>query len=420
MILLRRFAAELGKHRWRLLALAIGLLALARVVNYANSNNGMSPGGEAAMRLSMTYTWLTMRSPGEREAGLNKVYEAATNVTASSERAQIVSAEKVLLQECFRDVILPNFLFTFAYGRAEGFSRFLSRPDQFVAELKRRGSAFEILVVPPSEVSNLQSFVWAHRRNSQQVDYYGFPFMWAKRPEIYAGTRPGRDVRGGSTAMPTAQFDEYLRAALDWFHRKVALETIDQMLAQTGNVVVFDNGLASLRRIPDREAVLTRLEGLMTSTNTRAAHSATQILMVELKKNPDREVLLTRLEGLVTSTNRGVLYCVTDELGEFKNDRAVAAIGGLVERPDFSRMAVARALGKTGQADAVKYLERLLPAYRDRGNNANEIQLRLEIIAALARIPTPESRELLGKLEKDSLSSVSEAATAALKTVSPK
>ena len=419
MILLRRFAAELGKHRWRLLALAIGLLALARVVNYANSNNGMSPGGEAAMRLSMTYTWLTMHAPGEREAELNKVYEAATNVTASSERAQIVSAEKVLLQECFRDVILPKFLFTFAYGRAAGFSRFFTRPDQFVAELKRRGSAFEILVVPPSEVSNLQSFVWAHRQNSQQVDYHGFPFMWAKRPEIYAGTRPSRDVRGGSTAMPAAQFDEYLRVAQAWFDRSHSPEEINLMLARTDDEVAVANGLMLLKRHSQGEIPPARLESLMTATNLVVAGRAAGELIAQLQRNPDREFVLTRLEELVSSTNRTLVFLAIRELAQFKNERAVAAIGGLAGKPGSSRRFIARGLGSTGVPGAVKYFDKLMLPYRG-GNNHDEVEIRLEIVSALAKIPTPESRELLGKLEKDSLSSVSEAAAAALKTVSPK
>ena len=146
--------------------------------------------------------------------------------------------------------------------------------------------------------------------------------------------------------------------------------------------------------------------------------------MAQLKRNPDREFVLTRLVDLANTTDPMVVDAAIKGLAQIKDERAVAAISKLAGKAGFRRWRIARALGNTEHPSAVKYFENLMQPYvvrpYDTGNNGDEVILRLEIIAALARIPTPESRELLGKLEKDSLSSVSEAATAALKTVSPK
>ena len=377
-----KFANVVRRHRWNLL---LGILFFAvlwgglRSLQKELLRTRMAPETDARRSLGQLMAYLP--ASGERELQLfHRMYRVGNRITGDREHPRVLSAEMVLGVEDFHThgPVLPKMLLTQDYFRVN--ARWRSTGAEV---LQRSGSAFEIFVLPAERATNLdiESFLWSTRDYRGSRTWKHFPVMWTKCPELYHGNRVVLDVSGNRDALPEAEFAVYLQAAQDWFDDSRPLAAIDQMLAQTDKEDVVFNGLMLLKR---------RQEPLL---------------------------LQERLERLAGSGNLQIAFRAVQDLGEFKNERAVAAIA---RTPEVSRTSIVEALGKTGQPGAVKHLERLLFQYRERGNSRDEIRFPLEIIAALARIPTPESRELLGKLEKDSLSSVSEAAKAALKTISPK
>ena len=359
------------------LLLGIGLLALVVWGLHAARfpYNGWTPLGEACARLTMTWNWLRMPRNGDHlteEEALLKVYRAASEVTGGSDQAVVLSAEKVLYQEAFRDSILLKFLMTIAYVRA---NTFWHSRDGYQKVLQKHGSAYEILVIPPDRAAEVSTFSWWIPERGA----FGFPFMWAKRPDLYQGIRPSRDVRGGAAQMKDWEFTAYLQAATNWFNGSRTLAEIDPMLVPTGDEATIFNGLTLLRRHPDREAAFERLALLATSPKPRISSR------------------------------------VIWELAEFKNERAVEAIARTLALGSGSRWAVIRALGQTGHPAAVKHLEEMVraPVPKQTSNDSYR-RFLLDIISALAKIPSPEARELLSELAADKDSSVSAAAKTAL------
>ena len=96
-------------------SLLLGVGLLLWVVTAARNPYGRwTPMGEASARLTMTWNWLRMPQ-GEHlteENALLSVYRVASEVTGGSDQAVVLSAEKVLYQEVFRDRIVLKFLMT--------------------------------------------------------------------------------------------------------------------------------------------------------------------------------------------------------------------------------------------------------------------------------------------------------------------
>lgn len=290
-------------------------------------------------------------------AALASIYRVASNVGSGSERAQVYSAEKALHNQLLSKQLSPKCLLTLAYLKANSASE-----GTFGEALKRHGSAFEVCLIPANQAPNLHNFAWRIRGTTGSPIVCRFPFMWAKHPELYHGSRPSLDIFGNRQIIPERQFSPYLQGALDWFNRSRPLEAIDPMLAQTGDEDVLLNGLLLLER------------------------------------HANRSELLDRWERLVTYTNLDVLCHAIDGLGEFKSERAVAALAKAVDKKDVG-FRTARALGETRQAGAVKHLARLA--------DHEQFIIRLEVVIALAKIPTIEARDLLGKLARDKNPTVS-------------
>ncbi len=354
-------------------SLLLGIGLLFRVIYEARfPSGGWTPTGEAGARLTMTWNWLRMPLNGDHlteEEALLGVYRAAKEVTGSSDQAVVLSAEKVLYQKAFRDRIVLKFLMTIAYVRANSFWPF---GDSYQRVLQKHGSAYEILVIPPDRAAEVHAFVW---RIPERNIACGFPFMWAKRPELYQGTRPSRDVRGWQARLSDSEFTAYLQTSTNWFNGSRNLVEIDQLLVPTGDDATILSGLTMLRRHPDREEAFKRLAHLATFPKPQVSSRAIW------------------------------------ELADFKSERAVEAIVKTSELDSVSRRDVLLALGQTGQSAAVKHLEQLLRApVPQQTSSDSHRQFRLDIISALAKIPAPAARSLLSELATDKDSFVSAAA----------
>lgn len=353
----------------------LALLAM-RLIALASDPNG--PSSQAMRTLSRIGTFMDLYMD-PRGPTVANVYQLATNVINPSGQPQVVSAEKVLDRERFGEWVSPNVLLTPAYLKVNS-----ALGMSFAEALKRHGSAFEICVLPVNQATNLAGFFWRTRDADNSRVVCRFPLMWVKRPELYDGNRPNLDIEGRKQMLRDEQFTIYWQAALDWYNRSRPLEVIDRMLAQSSDADSVLNGLMLLHR------------------------------------HPDKKVLQGRLEGLARSTNHVVVFHVIDELAEFKNERAVESIGAMIANPDQSRMHIARALGRTGQPKAVKPLERLLAQPNSRLVSRDRARIRMEIVLALAKIPTEEARDVLRRLSEDSDTDVSAAARRALAAEPPK
>lgn len=357
--------------------ISILLLIGARAVAVADDANDPDNSTRLAMRnLSTISVALELR---DGPATLATIYRAASNIVNRGEQPQVFSAEKVLLSDSLPVRILPKYLLTQAYLKAN------SGLDITLTEaLRRYGSAFEICILPITQATNVSDFIWRTQDAAGSPINCRFPMMWVKRPELYGGHRPMVDILGAREMLNDGQFSAYWQAALDWYNRSHPLEAIDQLLARTSDTDGVLNGLTLLKR------------------------------------HPNLESLRERLESLVMSTNRIVVFHVVDELAEFKDERGVETIGKMIDNPDQSRMHIARALGRTGQPKAVKHLERLLAQPHPRLAARDRARIRMEIVLALAKIPSEEARGVLRSLSEDSDTDVSAAARRALAAEPPK
>lgn len=353
---------------WVLVLLAAGTTARA-----IDPNN---PSFQAMRSLSSISAELYLRDGPEI---LASVYSAANDVSRGSEQMTVCSAEKALDFYIINNRLSPKYLTTLAYLKARS-----SMETSYSEALKRHGSAFEICIMPVDQATNLGQFIWRTREADGSRVVCQFPLLWVKRSALYLGTRPILDVSGQNQILVEDQFSEYWQAALDWYNCSRPLKVIDQMLAQTGDTDIVLNGL------------------------------------MFLKRHGDREVLQDRLESLLVSTNRQVVFHAINELAAIPNERAVAAIGKMVDRSEVSREQIAQALGKTGQPGAVKHLERVLGQKLQWLAPKDKVFIRLAVAKALASIPTKEAREVLERLVGDTDPGVSAAAKRALGAEPPK
>ena len=305
-----------------------------------------------------------------------RTYDGGTN---RNEQAKVISAEKVLLADPGRNYITPILLFTSAYLSSEcGIKGGLRSVTNWGEPLRHHGSAFEVCIVPANQATNLDAFRWYTKSASGSQTWCAFPFIWVKHPELYGGTRPLRDVTGAAARLPEREFTNYLQGALDWFNQSRPLKAIDQMIEQTGDAD-------------------TQLNGLLL-----------------LKRHPDQEMVINRLEGLVMSTNSFIVGHVVMWLAALKSERSLIALGKAVDNKLVHRRLLAFALGMSGHAAAVKHLEKLFAQDHPQMPRSEQTKIRLEIVTAATKIPTTEAQDFLAKLAGNKDPLVSSAAKQAL------
>ena len=329
------------------------------------SLKGRTPEGIARQRLSETYNWLRIgRQDHSEEEALREVYAAAVEFTAGRNEPVVISAEKVLHKEQFRERILLKFLITEHYIKAHTWW-----PPSHADALQRYGSSFELFALPPERDTNLSTFVWCFRHRPDQMDAYGFPFLWAKRPDLYDGHRPCIDYRRSGSFLREVEFADYLQGAKDWVTGNRPLAEIDRMLGAHPHDDVMLNGLTLLRR------------------------------------HPDANIRLERLQRMAEITMPQVRSRVTEELGLLAAERAITVLGKAAESSASDRQVLVKE-----QVKSVADFARLETPDSPDARRRDLHWIKLAFVNCLATMRGPESDELLRELAVDDDQSVSRAA----------